>query len=1514
MAIHPFQIGELNFNFLQNSPASTTAGTFASEFGSVADNINAQTARYMKMAAVWADTNIGAVSTGPTADSFGQGTGSNDNNSQSFPWRPNGSYYVRGLYFTNTAIPPNPSGYRVGYIGTFVSGLLSLDYGHDPNAGPAGGIDYEAVYSHGTATWPMTADIAHQWLDTTSNPADGTDAITNSSSALSRSVYTAPAYQILHVTSTGSNNLSSGLVSFLVETRPSLRLCGFNDGNGQSQFNSSFTSACTPNSNGVGTAYNSDPSRNNSALSTVASNLFLEYYQVSGVRKLNSRGLSLHLAKVLDNGWPAFSYPWEEDGVTPGTGITVSTNSISPTWPAHVNSQQQYVWAGGRDKGAGITSVSVNGSNVVTVTCVNTFSPGQIVIIQGLVSAAFLNGALLTIATASGSQFTANFTHGTYGPTAETQGTATFNPDFRVRNTATFIINEEYYGLVMDTKCTIWSNKTSMIPMLFVDLADIWTGSTAKRIAGVAVVPTYINATKVLSYQVFFLSEDGELARYDFTQTNGVLELAGSGSFSGGTNAPAVLAAGESYGALRARSTTSTITNIDITTNVLTVSCVNTFEVGEVVNLTGLTTATYLNGQTVQVASASGTQFTANYTHANDPSHVDTGSAVGYSLWVLYGTMTADPRSTQTGLANTANINLYRYLIGTGVWGSIHTSPNTGRHNGRSLNEMIVARDGRLYMIIEDVTSTGGGPWTVANASGVVTNVNWQVQAYDPVANTWNTSKINGTTLIQYGANMGGTGTSPSATTDFWFYNINAFLIDIGTGKLLIQPNWTIGALQVLDVSGTTAALANANLSTTGLSAGSLVSGNSGTDPFTIVHARDFATTGERTVFFQHDLVRQNSGTVPLYLAPPSYNWGSPTALTQIPRNSYSGQTIQTFDKDKWSYSTLDTLEGSFSDHAAWTWPTNLTDNQIHFVRGSGGNTDGLPSAVYGRAFGQSIGFLPTYWKWTGSAWTMADSWADAFASPKTVSNAGVDQPLPYGLKVQFGPLGSTSYSLGEFHTWNMCYGNTKFARKLRSSWAQFAGQTFVYTDTRSMASQEAMSINLIDTDLGSVTTTAPTSSTPHTAALTANPQGWLTQTTWPKLDPSNAGHDATPFVIVWQPSNFQVGSNGYAPVNNETGSGPGPYSWTVNAVTYAAQGSTDQTNFEAWRAFSGTFGDFWRSSAQASTLAVDLGSAKTINSYGFRVIFNSTNVLDGGVPKTWTLEGSNGSLTSGFSTIDTRSNIVPTVRSIAFNVTTPASYRYYRLNVTATQSGAAAEVGQFKLNTAVLQTTVNFTEIAFYGYGAQDSAAFHYPFVRNSQMARGLKFEVSTNGGGSYTPITPIWRAHMGYIWTFARQTGVTNIRITVQHGHNYSTSTNSTNQQATSAFGPFYLIDYGVSQGTLDAARLGSSVASDGTAPRGSFDTNALGIAVDVANISIDGANPSLIAPYSTLENGAIHGFYDFSPVLDAAHAPGSIAQYKMHPFYGFMLFEGAGADGALSFKSGTTAVINYQWGRRI
>lgn len=69
------------------------------------------------------------------------------------------------------------------------------------------------------------------------------------------------------------------------------------------------------------------------------------------------------------------------------------------------------------------------------------------------------------------------------------------------------------------------------------------------------------------------------------------------------------------------------ITNVALTSNVLTITCANNFSVGYNIAFSQLATATFLNNQDVVVLTRSGTQFTAAFTHADYVSAADTGSA-----------------------------------------------------------------------------------------------------------------------------------------------------------------------------------------------------------------------------------------------------------------------------------------------------------------------------------------------------------------------------------------------------------------------------------------------------------------------------------------------------------------------------------------------------------------------------------------------------------------------------------------------------------------------------------------------------------------------------------------------------------------------------------------------------------------------------------------------------------------------------------------------------------------------
>lgn len=73
--------------------------------------------------------------------------------------------------------------------------------------------------------------------------------------------------------------------------------------------------------------------------------------------------------------------------------------------------------------------------------------------------------------------------------------------------------------------------------------------------------------------------------------------------------------------------TPAKITKVGLSSSTLTVTCANTLVAGQQVYLSGLTVATFLNGQILTVVSVSATQFTATLIHADYLAAADTGTA-----------------------------------------------------------------------------------------------------------------------------------------------------------------------------------------------------------------------------------------------------------------------------------------------------------------------------------------------------------------------------------------------------------------------------------------------------------------------------------------------------------------------------------------------------------------------------------------------------------------------------------------------------------------------------------------------------------------------------------------------------------------------------------------------------------------------------------------------------------------------------------------------------------------------
>lgn len=200
------------------------------------------------------------------------------------------------------------------------------------------------------------------------------------------------------------------------------------------------------------------------------------------------------------------------------------------------------------------------------------------------------------------------------------------------------------------------------------------------------------------------------------------------------------------------------VTNVAIVNDVLTITCPNTFSVGDYIFASSLLNATFLNQvYGLTVASASPTQFTANYTHANYGPTADSGIEVDENVSSSSGTIYTDTMGVQaetvlttfqgknamgtvgyptsTGFADIV-INSSQHSLGSN-FGCIYQGYHVPELSGfASLMDSIVLPDGSQYSITYESHTTG----TVTGRMASVTYPNGRVVSY---AYTGNNNGIN---------------------------------------------------------------------------------------------------------------------------------------------------------------------------------------------------------------------------------------------------------------------------------------------------------------------------------------------------------------------------------------------------------------------------------------------------------------------------------------------------------------------------------------------------------------------------------------------------------------------------------------------------------------------------------------------------------------------------------------------------------------------------------------------------
>ena len=263
---------------------------------------------------------------------------------------------------------------------------------------------------------------------------------------------------------------------------------------------------------------------------------------------------------------------------------------------------------------ASVTSVQIT-SNVLTVTAVNTFTVGQSVQFFFMTGAnVFLNGATVLIATASGTQFTANYIHANFGPSAEASGfveTATYSTVLGVLSQEDPSVSNNFQPIAIGASLALPTATDIIMPVG--NVPGVWPsgGFTALSASGLhegagnIIGTTPVQTVTVASNVLTVTPQAGN--RFSPWIIGTTL------TFSGFTTATFL--------------NPGTITSTQVASNVLTVTANNSFSNGQTILLKGLTTSTFLNWVIVTITTATGTNFTAPFTHANYGPTADTGTA-----------------------------------------------------------------------------------------------------------------------------------------------------------------------------------------------------------------------------------------------------------------------------------------------------------------------------------------------------------------------------------------------------------------------------------------------------------------------------------------------------------------------------------------------------------------------------------------------------------------------------------------------------------------------------------------------------------------------------------------------------------------------------------------------------------------------------------------------------------------------------------------------------------------------
>lgn len=344
------------------------------------------------------------------------------------------------------------------------------------------------------------------------------------------------------------------------------------------------------------------------------------------------------------------------------------------------------------------TNVSVSG-NLLTVTCSNNFAIGQLVYLNNFVNATFLNGQIVTVSTSTPAQFTAPITQADYASTPDSglceaatsdnqliwanigvravTPTIRFSLIFAQSNLSVAIAPPSgISALKNQTDCTVqWvtpdypgfigvrvmiSTDPAGINPAFTQYGDLVTSisSTSETLIASSSSTSVNVPTATISNVVLANNLATIIANNSFVPGM-VVEVANL--------ANATFLNGESLTILTATPTRFTsqftapnygnsVTATQVSGNVLTVTCTNSYTIGQNVVLSG-TAEAFLNGQVLTVATATPFQFTASFAHTNYVNNSEPSGAV--ASIADNGIATSVISTSTTSTSNTSMLTNY---------------------------------------------------------------------------------------------------------------------------------------------------------------------------------------------------------------------------------------------------------------------------------------------------------------------------------------------------------------------------------------------------------------------------------------------------------------------------------------------------------------------------------------------------------------------------------------------------------------------------------------------------------------------------------------------------------------------------------------------------------------------------------------------------------------------------------------------------------------------------------------